>query len=257
MRCDLEFLRDAKDSCRRDHRGLLGISPARADCGEGRRGILPGNPKSCWESYVCVLANDSVPAPRHLRQLEEMPSCGTPPKHMMYRFAHRSERLSTSSKAIGLAAALLVLFGCGYSVDSVVQPEARCSRVKSAPVKTDSLIRALRRRGFDVYRDTTTYCPPLIAEVISNIFFRGPHENIDRHDEILRVQGYLSCDIFKRPVPAHRNNLRLVKIYRVRQRDVEVVAANVSCQLWEPDDASRRRARRAALVAAIRSVLPR
>ena len=129
---------------------------------------------------------------------------------------------------------------------------ARCDGRSGRPISTIEAVRALRSKGFVVFRDTTQPCTPRMSDQLANTFFTGPHKNIDQHRAIVRTQGQLYCEIDKRPAPAQMVDLRRIRTYRVRSGGVEVIMANLICQLYAPDN--RRVLFRNRLIAAFRAL---
>lgn len=133
---------------------------------------------------------------------------------------------------LALAASLILV---GYTCASTPSSRPRmCAGGATQPLGIREVRQALQEEGFRVYRDDTTDCPPQIAELLGNTFFEGPHENIDRHNEIGRTQGNIGCEVDKRPAPAERDDPAAIQTYTTRKRSIEVVMANVTCRLY-PD----------------------
>jgi hypothetical protein len=151
---------------------------------------------------------------------------------------------------LGIAASLVLV---GYTCASTASSRPRiCTGGTTQPLGVAEVRQALRKEGFRVYRDRVSECPPQIAELLANIFFEGPHKNVDQHNEIGRTQGNISCEVDRRPAPAERGDLVAIKTYTARNRSIEVVMANVACTVYP--DSETWEARKQALLRVFRNL---
>jgi hypothetical protein len=84
-------------------------------------------------------------------------------------------------------------------------PSQACVGEKTRPLTATELRRTLRRHGFTVYRTPgDAICDAPVAErmpvSVSNVLFEGPHENIDRHEEISEREGHVFCGLRRGPI---------------------------------------------------------
>jgi hypothetical protein len=159
------------------------------------------------------------------------------------RFAPRAATLLGSLMLVTLPV------GCASYLPASSRANA-CKGGLARPIAIDQAVHALRAEGFGVHRDRTTECSAQIAELLSNVFFGGPHENINQHDRIVRTQGSISCEVDKRPALAQRAHPTKVTTYVVRHAAVEAVMANLICTL-QADSSTTRVARKVAMLRAL------
>jgi hypothetical protein len=105
---------------------------------------------------------------------------------------------------------IAVLIGLGYGClgpreVSVDEPSQACLGEATSPLTAAELTRTLRRHGFTVYPDPRdAICDTPVAErmpvSVSNVFFQGPHENIEAHNEVTEREGHVSCGLRRGPI---------------------------------------------------------
>jgi hypothetical protein len=145
---------------------------------------------------------------------------------------------------------LSVVMGLGRSAAAESQG---CAPGQHAwPISITRALAAVRRQGFSAFVDSASPCPQQIAGQISNILFRGPHANVAEHDEVQRSEGFLACEVDRRPAPAEANDPSEIKSYKIPSNGVELVMANIACRLYA--DAANRAKRVSALRRALQGM---
>ena len=108
-----------------------------------------------------------------------------------------------------LLTTLIAVLGCGCSASqpdlSAPESSQACIDEPTQPLTDTELTQALRRHGFTVYPipgDAICELAPSERMPISvgNVLFDGPHENIDKHDEISGREGHVSCGLRRAPI---------------------------------------------------------
>jgi hypothetical protein len=100
---------------------------------------------------------------------------------------------------------LILLCGCVGMTDDITQPSQDCVGEPTEPLTASELAGSLRRHEFSVHPipgDAICHgpVPDRMPVSLGNVLFEGPHENIDRHDEITRREGHVFCGLRRRPI---------------------------------------------------------
>ena len=115
-------------------------------------------------------------------------------------------------------------------------PPAACGKGKGHPLRVQTVLEKLREQGFQVNPVTDPTCAPRIVAEISNIHFRGPHENVQVHDRIQAREGHVICHVDESPILPGPTSTEVRKVVEQAQETTFFVA-NVSCYIDPAGDA--------------------
>lgn len=109
------------------------------------------------------------------------------------------------TRMVVLSSMLVVLVGGCSDMTDAHEPSQACVEEPTRPLTAAELTRALRGHGFTVFPipdDAICELPPSERMPVSlgNLFFEGPHENIEQHDQIMEREGQVFCGLRRTPI---------------------------------------------------------
>ncbi|HEX6701961.1 MAG TPA: hypothetical protein VF101_14635 [Gaiellaceae bacterium] len=159
-------------------------------------------------------------------------------------------------------AALGLVAGMAGSAASGPPPHAAggpCSLSAGRPVAASKVASVLRRYGFHLYPDSLGSCSSRLVAQLVNVVYSGPHENLDRRNEITAREGDLFCDVYRRPragvTTRHPTTLFQFSLPDPTDKGAWLLLGNVDCSLFTDRPAIVKRLR--AGMRAIQKGLPR